>query len=175
MYELLKKGKVWTWSEPHQAAFQAAKDALLRNTCLAHYDPKLPLVVHCDASPIGIGATLSHGLPNGTSRPIAFASRKLNPAELNYAQIEKEGLAIVYSLRKFHHFLFGRHFTLHTDHRPLLHLLGPKQGIPAHAASRLGRWALLLADYQYSLEYVDTLEISSFLVDFLDTPLRQLF
>jgi hypothetical protein len=156
LYDLLKKNNPWQWTDREQAAFQKAKDRLLFDTCLCHYQPNLPLVVDCDASPIGIGATLSHQYPDGSLRPLAFASRKLSETEQRYAQIEKEGLAIVYSLRKFHHFLFGRQFLLHTDHKPLLHLMGPKQGIPLHAVSRLSRWALILADYQYRLEYIDT-------------------
>jgi len=67
-----------------------------------HYDPKLPLRLDCDASAYGVGAVLSHRFLDGSDRPIAYASRTLTTAECNYAQIEKEGLSLVFGVRKFH-------------------------------------------------------------------------
>ena len=83
-------------------------------------------------------------MPNGEERPIAFASRTLQPSERNYAQL------------KFHQYLFGRKFTLITDHKPLLAVLGQKKGIPSLAAARLQRWAVLLSAYNYQLEFKPT-------------------
>jgi transposase InsO family protein len=164
LYELLKKGKEWRWSAVEENAFQQAKEALMDNTCLCHYNPNLPLTVTSDASSVGIGAILAHRLPDGKERPIMFASRKLNPAEKGYSQIEKEGLGLVYALRKFHNFVFGRRFTLRTDHRPLLSIFDPEKNIPKHAVSRLNRWALLLAEYNYQIEFVSTNQMAA---DFL--------
>ena len=97
--------------------------------------------------------------PNGEEKPIAFASRTLNKSERNYAQIEKEALSIIFGIKKFHQYLYGRKFLLVTDHKPLVTLLGPKSGIPTLAAARLQRWAILLSAYQYEIEYLSTLKI----------------
>ena len=104
----------------------------------------------------GLGAVISHEMPDGTLRPIAYASRTLSKLERNYAQIEKEALALVFGVKKFHDFLYARPFTLVTDHKPLLAILGPKKGVPTLAAARMQRWALILAAYQYQLQFRST-------------------
>ena len=91
LYKLLQKNVPWHWGEDENAAFKAAKDALSSDTLLIHYDPEKKLILTCDASPDGVGAVLSHQCENG-DRPIAFASRSLNPAEKNYSQLDREGL-----------------------------------------------------------------------------------
>ena len=103
-----------------QEAFQKSKDLLLSSKVLVHFDPKLPVVLACDASSYGIGAVLAHKMSDGTEKPIGFASRTLSVAEQQYSQIEKEGLSCVFGVQRFHAYLIGRHFTLITDHKPLL-------------------------------------------------------
>ena len=80
---------------------------------------------------------------------MAFASQTLSPSERTYAQLEKEALALVYGVQHFHQFLYGRRFTLVTDHKPLTTILNPRKGIPSLAVTRLQRWAIILSAYQY--------------------------
>ncbi|XP_060771685.1 uncharacterized protein K02A2.6-like [Neoarius graeffei] len=136
-------------------AFQKAKDTLLMFGVLTHFDPSLPIQLACDASPYGVGAVISHILPNG-EESIAFASRTLNKAESNYVQIEREALSIVFGVRRFHQYLYGRRFTLFTDHRPLTTILGLHSGIPSLAANRMQRWAMLLSAHSYDIKYHKT-------------------
>eukprot|EP00733_Pompholyxophrys_punicea_P000294 Pompholyxophrys_punicea_v1_NODE_69_length_3835_cov_3.436772.p1 type:complete len:299 gc:universal NODE_69_length_3835_cov_3.436772:654-1550(+) len=126
---------------------------LASSPILVHYDKDLPLVLTVDASGVALGVVLSHEV-DGKLRPIAYSSRTLTPAEVNYSQIEKEGLAIVFGVRKFHSFLFGRKFVLETDHKPLVAIFGEHKQVPAMIASRLQRWAIILAGYNYEIRYV---------------------
>ena len=82
---------------------------------------------------------------DGSERPIAFASRSLSPAEKNYAQLDKGGLAIIFGVKKFHHYLLRRHFTIQSDHKPLQHLFGKLRSVPPMASARIQRWTLTLA------------------------------
>ena len=153
---LLRKDVSWEWDELCEEAFQLAKQSLASSRVLVHYDPTLPLKLAGDASEYGVGAVLSHVCPDGSERPVAFASRTLSSSERNYAQLEKEALSLIFGVRKFHQYLYGRPFTLYTDHKPLTTILGSKAGIPTLAAARLQRWALLLSTYQYTIEYRST-------------------
>ncbi len=122
LYQLLCKDVQWNRTPEAEVAFYKAKELLTCDNLLVHFDPKLELILACDASPYGIGAVLAHRMPDGSERPIAFASRTLSHTEKKYGQIEKEGLACVYGVKKFHCYLYGRRFYLATDHKPLLSL-----------------------------------------------------
>ena len=110
----------------------------------------------CDASQNGVRAVISHTMPDGSERPIAYGSRTLSKAEKNYAQIEKEALAIIFGIKKFHQYVYGRKFKLLTDHKPLTTILSPKASLPALVAAWLQRWAIILSAYQYEVEFRPT-------------------
>ena len=99
---------------------------------------------------------LSHKLPDRSERPVVYASRTLNAAERNYSQIEKEGLAWIFGIKRFHEYIFGQHFELVTDHKPLLGLLREDSATPVHASSRIKQWALFLSNYEYTLAFRNT-------------------
>ena len=151
LYHLLCASTHWQWTSQEQNAFEASKELLAAPRVLAHYDPQLPLVLACDASPYGLGAMLAHRYPDGTEKPVAYASRTLSAAEKNYSQIEKEGLACVFGVKRFHLYLYGRSFTLATDHKPLLSLFGVKKPVPPQASGQIQQWALTLSMYDYTL------------------------
>lgn len=121
---------------------------------LVHYDSGLPLKLTCDASPLGLGAVLSHVFPGGEIKPIAFTSCTLTVAERNYSQLDREALALIFAVKHFHQFVYGQTFELETDHKPLIYIFGAKKGIPQMAASRVQRWAVLLAAYNFTIKHI---------------------
>ena len=150
---LLQAGTSWHWGLPQQRAFEASKALIQSSKVLVHYNARLPLVLSCDASPYGIGAVLSHRMSDDSDRPIAFASCTLAPAEKRYAQPDREGLAILFGVTKFHKYVYGRDFEIQSDHMPLLGLMSEDKLISPLASARIQRWALTLSNYQYHLRY----------------------
>ena len=151
--QLLRHQEPWCWTDEQEKAFKESKELLLSSQVLAHFDPSLEIIVACDASDYGIGAVLSHKMPNGSERPVAFMSRTLNRTERKYSQIEKEGLACVVGVIRFHSYLYGHHFVLQTDHKPLLSFLSENKLIPQQADNRIQRWSWKLASDEYTIEW----------------------
>ena len=119
-----------------------------------HYDLGLPIKMTCDALPKRLGAVLSHVYSNGVVKPIAFASRSLSKAEQAYSQLDREALGLIFGVKAFHQYIYGRSFVLETDHRPLTYIFGDKRGLPQMAASRVQRWAVFLAGYDYEIKHI---------------------
>ena len=153
LYSLLQADKIWTWGHEEEESFTTAKALLSSSKFLVHYDPNKPLMLSFDASSYGVGAVLSHQMQDGSEKPIGFASRTMSAIEKKYSQLHKEALAIMFGISKFHQYLYGRKFTLYTDHRPLSHLFHPCRSVPQMTSSRLQRWALVLSSYQYDIRY----------------------
>lgn len=119
---LLKSEAKFEWNQECQQAFDNFKRILSSDLLLTHYNPKLEIIVSADASSIGLGATISHRFPDGSLKVVQHAARALTKAEQNYSQPDREGLAIIFAVMKFHKMLFGRRFRLQTDHTPLLRI-----------------------------------------------------
>ncbi|CAB4040584.1 G- coupled receptor GRL101 [Paramuricea clavata] len=145
---MLESNYQWNWTDQCEEAFCKVKAMVVSDLVLTHYDPNLPLQLACDASPVGIGAVLSHVMTDGTERPIAFASRSLSKAERNYAQIDKEALATVWGVKKFHNCLFDAHSkwpeveimpsTTSTQTIDRLRTIFPRYGVPAQVVTDNG-------------------------------------
>ena len=135
VHSSLRKYVVWKWEVEQQEAFDKAKTQLQSLDVLVHYDPEKELAVSCDAC---------GELKEGSERPVAYPSRTLFKAERNYGHLDKEALALVFAVKKFHQFLYGRNFKIKTDHKPLLGLLHPEKG---HAFNGLKQDAEVRIDF----------------------------
>lgn len=152
LHELLGKDVAWSWGPKQSKAIQDSKNLLRSSSILVHFDSTKKLLMTCDASQTGLGVVLSHITEEG-EKPIAYVSRTLAPAEKNYSQLEKEGLAIIFGVKKLHQYLYGHKFVIYTDDKPLLGLFKPGRAIPTMAAARIQRRALILAGYEYEILY----------------------
>ena len=145
--ELTKKAKGFKWGEAQQQAFEKIKRKLMAAPILAYprYDHEFKLFT--DASSVCIGAVLSQVLEN-LERVISYGSRMLNEAEQGYSTTEKECLSVVHFTTEYRHYLLGRKFDIISDHRPLQWLKSIK-----HPTGRLGRWAIKMAEFDYTIKY----------------------
>eukprot|EP00731_Ephydatia_muelleri_P030080 Em0021g603a len=150
LHHLTKEEVPWNWGIEEPAAFQKL---FFDDTILVHFDPSLPIGISCDASEVGLGAILFHRYSDGSERPIANASKTLTSTQRGYSQIQKEALAIIFALNMFHQFLYSCTFILVTDHKPLIALFGPTKATPALAGNRLAWWALMLSQFNNSIDY----------------------
>ena len=141
---LTKHDVEFEWSEEQNKAMDEIKRLVTTAPELAYYDPKKELVIQCDASSKGLGAVL---LQEG--KPLSYASRALSTTECEYAQIEKECLAIVFSLERFHQYTFGRKTIIHSDHKPLEMIVRK----PLHKAPKRLQ-GMMLRLIQYDIEVV---------------------
>ena len=150
--QLLRKDTTWYWGIAQQSSFQRVKGLLLSSAVLAHYDPSRPTIVATDASSSGVGAVLLQIQDDRKRHPICYASRSLNGTEKRYAVIEKEALAATWGCEKFSDYILGLHFTLETDHKPLVSLLQTKE--LSKMPPRIIRFRLRLMRFSPTVQYV---------------------
>ncbi|XP_055714804.1 uncharacterized protein LOC129808923 [Phlebotomus papatasi] len=123
---------------------------------LAHYDPNQSLVLAVDASPVGVGACLGHRYEDGSEKPLFYASQTLTETQRRYTQIDKEAYAIIFGIKKFYSYLYGRHFILITDNKPLSQIMNPEKGIPQYTALRMQHYSAFLKGFDFTLEHRKT-------------------
>lgn len=132
------------FNDDHRATVRKLKEMMTNAPVLRFYSTTEPIVVSGDASQAGLGAVLLQG-----GKPVAYASKALTDSQRNYSQLEKEMLAIVFGLKKFHTYVYGRNdVTVETDHLPLVRILDkPLQDVPL----RLQKMRMTLQHYSFEL------------------------
>ena len=145
--QLLQKDVEWSWEQVEDDAFTSLKTSISSAPVLKFFDLKEPVTLSVDASSKGVGAVL---LQN--DHPVGYASKALTPSQENYAQMEKEMLAIVFGCERFHDYLYGqREITVESDHKPLEAILRK----PIHQAPlRLQRMILRIKPYAVKVKYI---------------------
>ena len=142
LHHLTQKAVEFNWEKNCQHSLQVLKDALTQAPVLCYPSFKKGFTLQTDASAVGIGAVLEQ-----EDHVIAYASRSLTPPERQYSVIERECLAILFAIKHFRHYLLGRPFHIHTDHRPPQWLSAQKM------EGRLCRWALALQELDFEIKY----------------------
>lgn len=135
LYKLLHNDTKWQWSEEQETAFRKVKKLLHSDLLLVHYDPDKALTLSCDASAYEVEAVLSHVMEDGSEKLVGFASHTLTAAEKGYSQLDKEGLAVVFAVKRFHQYLYGRALKIYTNHKPPMRMFSETKCIPTLASS----------------------------------------
>ena len=143
---LLRKDVQWFWHDEHQKSLERIQQVLTSNPVLQFYDINKPVILQVDASQGGLGACLIQ-----EGHPVVYASRLLTVAELHYAQIEKELLAIVFACERFNQFIYGKQVTVESDHKPLEAIITKPL---SQAPPRIQRLLIRLQKYQPMVKYV---------------------
>ena len=148
--DLTKKGqpnKV-VWGPSQERSFKTLRDLLTSAPILRLPDLSREFMLRTDASDSGVGAILLQQYDDGIF-PVAYASKKLLKREKNYSVIERECLAIVFGVKKFQKYLYGKEFVIQTDHAPLSYLQSSRA-----ESGRLMRWSLFLQNYKFRLHAI---------------------
>jgi transposase InsO family protein len=144
---LTKKDQPFVWNEEQEHAFNELKTALCSDPILRYPNFNKDFILTCDSSGYAISAILSQEV-DGHDLPVAYYSRQLNKAEQNYSTYERELTAIISGIKHFRIYIYGRHFKIYTDHRPIQFLIAKE-----NKSSRQLNWIALLAEYDYTIQY----------------------
>ena len=148
LHDLLKPGALWKWESPQEDAFQALINRLTSSPILAHPDFAKPFTLYTDACKIGLGAVLTQRGDDGLERAIAYASRQTRGKESDYSTTQLECLAVVWAVENFAPFLWGKRFSLITDHSALVSLF--RMEVTA-LKGQMARWVLRLSPFDFQV------------------------
>jgi hypothetical protein len=154
--KLTRQSEPFEWGQAQDVAFQKLKDELSKADRLAHFVTTAETEIVVDASPFGLGAMLVQ-TQNDSKRVICYASRSLTGVERRYSQTEKEALGIVWACERFHQYLYGIHFEIATDHKPLVFIYSPK----SKPSARIERWVLRLQPYDFTVKHIPGKEMAA--------------
>ena len=146
--DLTREKNEWQWNEPEENAFNLLKQSLVLAPVLRIPNFDLQFVVTTDASLVSVGGILQQDFGQGL-QPVAYESRKLNPAETRYSAYERELLGMVWAIGKWRHYLEGTHFIVQTDHSSLRHL--PNQ---PSVNRRIWKWVSILQGYDLEIRHI---------------------
>ncbi|UYV82739.1 K02A2.6-like, partial [Cordylochernes scorpioides] len=149
---LLSTKNEWVWDEPQKKSFNLLKQELVSRPNLALFDPSRTTIVSADASSFGIGGVLRQEQPDGSLKPIAYVSRTLSETEKRYSQIEKEGLAIVWTCERLKDYVTGIKIHIETDHKPLIAIFTSKS--LEDMTPRLQRLKMRMMRYSYQISHI---------------------
>ena len=147
LHRLTEKNEVFEWSEECEQAFQQLKSRLVEAPILGYPAREGEYILDTDASGFGLGGVLSQ-VQDGKERVIAYVSKTLNRAERNYCVTRRELLAVVKFIKHFKQYLYGREFTVRTDHAALRWLLNFK-----NPEGQLARWIEVLSEYHFTIQH----------------------
>ncbi|OMH80354.1 Transposon Tf2-11 polyprotein [Zancudomyces culisetae] len=136
--KLLRKQSVWSWDTEQEAALRQLKELMASAPVLGHADWTREFVITTDASIVGIGAVLTQFTDEG-KKVMEYASRRTTKSEKNYAISHLEGLAVIWAVKKFKFYVYGKKFRIRTDHKSLLQLFHGSE-----ITGRVARWAMYL-------------------------------
>lgn len=143
------KDKPFNWTSECQKYFELLKQKLTTAPVVQPFSLQKHSVLTVDASQSSIGAVLSQD-----SHPVIYVSRKLSGAESRYSNIEREALAVVWACKRLEHFLLGKTFTVQTDHKPLVYILGSQHPLKVDISARLMRFAVKMMHFDYTIEHL---------------------
>ncbi|UYV76496.1 K02A2.6-like [Cordylochernes scorpioides] len=149
---LLSTKNEWVWDEPQKKSFNLLKQELVSRPNLALFDPSRTTIVSADASSFGLGGVLRQEQPDGSLKPIAYVSRTLSETEKRYSQIEKEGLAIVWTCDRLKDYVTGIKIHIETDHKPLIAIFTSKS--LEDMTPRLQRLKMRMMRYSYQISHI---------------------
>ncbi|UYV74578.1 K02A2.6-like [Cordylochernes scorpioides] len=149
---LLSTKNEWVWDEPQKKSFNLLKQELVSRPNLALFDPSRTTIVSADASSFGLGGVLRQEQPDGSLKPIAYVSRTLSETEKRYSQIEKEGLAIVWTCDRLKDYVTGIEIHIETDHKPLIAIFTSKS--LEDMTPRLQRLKMRMMRYSYQISHI---------------------
>ena len=147
LHQLTEKGRQFQWTPECDQAFETLKDSLTTAHILGFPMDEGNYTLDTDASDFGMAGVLSQS-QDGVERVISYFSKTFSKCERNYCVTRKELLAIVNSIKHFHHYLYGRKFLVRSDHGSLRWLINFK-----NPEGQLARWLEVLSAYDFTIEH----------------------